>query len=154
DATLLMMKARKTCLVPTYAVLERNAATGGPELSAVVAARSRAELPVMAGLSARASKLGVPVVAGSDVRYDDQFSLRQQLAAMIAVGMSPAAVIRSATSVAARCLSIQNRTGRIRAGLEADLVVVRQNPLRSIDALDHVVLVINDGAVAVDNRGN
>lgn len=152
DATLLMMKAKHTCLVPTFAVLERDAVAGGPEHSDVVRARSRAQRPVVEKLTRTAWRLGVPIVAGSDVRYDDQYSIHQQLAAMVAAGMPTSAVVRSATSGAAQCLSIQDRTGSVRAGFEADLIVVRRDPRRNIEALREPLMVVNDGVIAVDNR--
>lgn len=151
-ATLALMKARHTCLVPTFAVLERDIVEGGPEHSDVVRMRSRSQLPVMASLTRRAWRLGVPIVAGSDVRYDDRFSIHDELRAMVAAGMPPAAVVRSATFGAAECLSIQGRTGSVRRGLEADLIVVRKDPRRNVEALRNPAMVINDGAIAIDNR--
>ena len=58
--------------------------------------------------------------------------------------------IRSATSVAAELLAIEDRTGSIREGLEADLIVVDQNPLDDILSLQDVLMVMNDGEVVLD----
>ena len=64
--------------------------------------------------------------------------------------MPPMDAIKAATSQAARCLGIGSRTGSIRAGFEADLLVIDTDPLGDITALHKVVLVINDGEIAID----
>jgi len=48
-------------------------------------------------------------------------------------------------------LGISQRTGSIRPGLEADLIVIGQNPLMDINAVRDVLLVVNDGKIAVDH---
>jgi imidazolonepropionase-like amidohydrolase len=48
-------------------------------------------------------------------------------------------------------LGISKRTGSIRPGLEADLIVIDQNPLMDINAVRDVLLVVNDGKIAVDH---
>jgi imidazolonepropionase-like amidohydrolase len=45
---------------------------------------------------------------------------------------------------------VSKRTGAIRPGLEADLIVLDANPLEDINAVRDVVLVVNDGRVAVN----
>lgn len=45
---------------------------------------------------------------------------------------------------------IGSRTGSIKLGLEADLIVVDADPLADVNALRDVVLVINNGVVAVN----
>jgi imidazolonepropionase-like amidohydrolase len=53
------------------------------------------------------------------------------------------------TSGSARLLGIQNRTGAIKIGLEADFVVLGANPLNGLDALRDIRMIVNDGKVAV-----
>ena len=42
------------------------------------------------------------------------------------------------------------RTGRVAAGLEADLIVLDRNPLEDPAALQDVLVVITDGRVVLD----
>jgi imidazolonepropionase-like amidohydrolase len=65
-------------------------------------------------------------------------------------GLSPMAAIKAATSVAAECLMIQARTGAIRPGLEADLIVVDSDPTADLETLRDVLLVLNDGKIAIN----
>jgi imidazolonepropionase-like amidohydrolase len=69
---------------------------------------------------------------------------------LVNAGLSPMQAIRAATSTAAECVGVAARTGAVRPGLEADLIVVDQDPLASAAALKNVVMVINDGKIALN----
>jgi imidazolonepropionase-like amidohydrolase len=154
DATLSLMKARGTFFVPTISVLERYAAMGGPgpQPNATVADRSRAMLPFLRAVTTKALKMGVRIVAGSDNTYQDtaKYGLQDELTELRRAGLSPMAAIKAATSVAAECLMIQARTGAIRPGLEADLIVVDRDPTADLDALRDVLFVLNDGKIVIN----
>jgi imidazolonepropionase-like amidohydrolase len=145
DQTLALMKQRGTYLVPTLSALAGNSQT-----NPIVAARYRAIAPRRRELTARALKMGIRIVAGSDVQYDDERRFQDELAALVAVGMRPMDAIKAATSIAAELLLISARTGAVKPGLEADLIAVDIDPLADINALRDVLLVINDGHVAVN----
>ena len=68
---------------------------------------------------------------------------------MFPVGLSPLDALRSATSVAARACGLAH-TGRLAAGLRADLLAVDGNPLDQPSDLEHVKLVVCNGQVAAD----
>ncbi|WP_435824091.1 amidohydrolase family protein [Actinoplanes missouriensis] len=55
------------------------------------------------------------------------------------------AALASATGPAARACGLADRTGRLAAGLDADLLLVRGDPLRDIRALTAVHTVIRAG---------
>jgi imidazolonepropionase-like amidohydrolase len=61
--------------------------------------------------------------------------------------------IKAGTSVAAECFVVQSRTGAIRKGLEADLIAVERDPLTDIRNLQDILLVVNNGKVAVNRLG-
>ena len=104
-------------------------------------------LPRAREVARHAHQLGVTVIAGIDGGYtpDDPHRIGDELVELIGIGMSPMEAIHAATSTSAECLGISARTGTIRAGLEADLIVVASNPLDDINALRDVLLVVNDG---------
>jgi imidazolonepropionase-like amidohydrolase len=68
---------------------------------------------------------------------------------MVKAGMSPMAVIQSATANGARALGIEREVGTIEAGKRADLVAVAEDPLRDIRALQSVRFVMQGGVVAL-----
>lgn len=152
DATLSLMKARGAFFVPTITVLERYAAMGGPgpQPSAIVADRSRRMAPLLRAVTTKALKMGVRIVAGSDCTYRDKYRLQDELTELVRVGLSPMAAIKAATSVAAECLVIHTRTGAIKPGLEADLIVVDGDPIGNLEALRDVLFVLNDGKIVIN----
>jgi len=46
-------------------------------------------------------------------------------------------------------LQMDDRTGRIEEGFEADLILVPGNPLTNIEVLQDVLLVMSDGRLAL-----
>jgi imidazolonepropionase-like amidohydrolase len=49
----------------------------------------------------------------------------------------------------AKLLKLGDRTGRIDAGFEADLILIPSNPLEDVSALQDVLLVMSNGHLAV-----
>lgn len=63
------------------------------------------------------------------------------------LGMSNLECLRAATSEAAKSQHLDDRTGRVEVGLDADLVVLPGNPLESLDHLRNVTVVIKSGRI-------
>ena len=64
--------------------------------------------------------------------------------------MTPMEAIRSATSAAAECLRVEHKTGNLKPGLEADLIVIEANPLDDIRVIQDVTMVISNGRLALN----
>ena len=91
-------------------------------------------------------KAGVPIMAGTDANVPVRvpgFSLHEEFVALQAAEMSPAQILASATSVPSDYMG--SNTGRIEAGREADLVLLRGNPLEDIAATQEIDMVVLDG---------
>ena len=92
------------------------------------------------------SEWEVSIVAGTDaIQTFGDYCLGLEL--QVQAGMSPADVIHSATSVAARAVGLGHLVGTIEPGKEADLIVVDQDPLQDIRALRSMRMVMQGGAV-------
>lgn len=152
EETLTLMKERGTFLVPTVAVVEDLMLPGGDYDDPVLQVRGRHMLPRVMEAVATARRLGVEVVAATDTgfRPDSTLTLQHEIEALTKCGLSPMEAIRAATSVAAELLGIDDRTGIIQQGYEADLIVVDQNPLDNILSLQDVLMVVTDGDVVLD----
>ncbi len=87
---------------------------------------------------------GVTICAGGDVGVFPHGENVRELELMVNYGMTPLAVLRSATSVNADVFHLSDR-GRVRAGLLADLVMVTGNPAQQIGALRAVRRVVKGG---------
>jgi len=70
---------------------------------------------------------------------------------MVAIGFQPLETIRIATLDGAAFLGIQERTGSIGVGKEADLLIVRGNPAERIEDIDNVEMVFTNG-IAYDPK--
>jgi imidazolonepropionase-like amidohydrolase len=66
---------------------------------------------------------------------------------MVDYGMKPVHALRSATSINAKILHLENRLGAVKAGLLADLVTVEGDPIQDITALRKVKLVMKGGTL-------
>ena len=101
-----------------------------------------------------AHSLGVRLVAGTDTSYLPRSVRRipDEIVALHRIGLSPMQAIGAATSVSAELLGIAGRTGSIKVGMEADLILVDRDPLTDISALHDVVAVINNGQIVVHQR--
>ncbi|MBK9949048.1 MAG: amidohydrolase family protein [Nitrospira sp.] len=59
----------------------------------------------------------------------------QELERMVAFGMTPMEAIVASTATAAQLIGIQDSVGTVTKGMEADLVILKGNPLRRIEVL-------------------
>ena len=152
EETLRLMGERGTFLVPTIAVVSDLTRPGGDYDNPVLEVRGRHMLPRVRETAAAAHALGVPVVAATDTGYGAESVLRlsHELIELVGIGMSEIDAIRAATTVAAELLGVGERTGRVAAGFEADLLVLDRNPLEDIGQYQDVLFVMSDGIVALD----
>ena len=90
---------------------------------------------------------GVTIINGSDVGTFPHGDNARELEAMVAYGMTPAAAVKSATSIAARVLRMDTQIGLVKAGLFADLVAFDGDPTKDIAALRRVKFVMKNGTV-------
>ena len=79
-------------------------------------------------------------------------TVQHELQLWVQAGISPAVALQAATLNAARLLKADNRMGAIRAGTDADLLVVDGNPLEDITATERISLVVFKGE-RVDRTG-
>lgn len=94
-----------------------------------------------------ALEAGVTIAAGSDVGVFPHGDNARELEAMVKFGMSPLATLRSATSVNARVLHLENQLGAVKPGLLADLIAVEGDPTRDVSTVRKIKLVMKGGKV-------
>lgn len=91
---------------------------------------------------------GARLVAGTDCRIDwvvPGFAIHSEIAELGRYGIPPMEVLRIATANGADMLNIGDKTGRIRAGMEADMVLLNSNPLSALSATSDIAAVFCNG---------
>jgi imidazolonepropionase-like amidohydrolase len=97
----------------------------------------------------RALKSDVRIAFGVDL-VGEHGTNAKEFEVMVKYGMSPMRAIKSATSVAAELLDVQNQVGSIEAGMLADILAVQGDPLKDITVLQRVGFVMKDGKIFKD----
>ncbi|MEX0609370.1 MAG: amidohydrolase family protein [Balneolaceae bacterium] len=103
--------------------------------------------PMIQNTFAEAYKRGVKIGFGTDAGVFPHGLNGREFAYMTEVGMPAMEAIKSATSVAAEILELQNVTGSIEVGKSADIIAVDQNPLQHIETMENVTFVMKEGKV-------
>jgi imidazolonepropionase-like amidohydrolase len=90
---------------------------------------------------------GVTICNGSDVGVFTHGDNARELELLVNYGMSPVDVLRSATSIDAKMLHMEDRIGAVKTGLFADLIAVDGDPTKDISAVRKVKFVMKGGTI-------
>ena len=87
------------------------------------------------------------IIAGTDCGVDNcpHGAYAPGLEALAMVGLPAAEILDAATLRAARALGVEDQTGTIEPGKDADLIAVRGDPRSDLSVLHHVELVVARG---------
>lgn len=147
EFALSFMSAHRRTLVPTFAALRmmRREAEDLPEFV-------RAKLDAVEGPQRDAFRQalahGVAVATGTDAGTpgNPHGNLVEELRAFAELGMTPEAVWRSATSVAARALGLSDR-GQLAVGRRGDLIAVSDAAFSDLSRFTRPFLVVKGGKI-------
>ena len=127
------------------AATERGFKSGSiPYLPGMTRADAQASVHHMQEYVAKLYRAGVPIVAGTD---GSGMEIVRELELYVGGGLTPAEALATATIIPAQNVKADGRTGSIKVGKEADLLLVDGDPERNIGDLRHVDQVMSDGVL-------
>ena len=144
DEIFKLMKEKGVALCPTLAAYEAIQQYKGwkkgidPEPLQITEKKKSFQL---------ALKNGVTICMGGDVGVFPHGDNVREMELMTTYGMKPIEVLRSATSVNADVFGYANKTGRIKKGLLADIIMADGDPSINISALRKILFVMKDGKI-------
>ena len=99
----------------------------------------------------KAFQAGVKMAFGTDAGVYPHGDNAKQFHYMVQYGMSPAQAIQAATSSAADLIGRSADVGELSPHHFADLIALHDDPLRHVEALEHVPFVMKGGAIIKNN---
>ncbi len=151
DDSGALMKRYGVYMVPTLSALATTAACrpgcGIPE-SALDKAKAMTKRHRASFKAAHQSGIAIAMGTDAGTPFNYHGDNAQELERMVALGMTPMEAIVASTATAACLIGIQDSVGTVTKGMEADLVILKGNPLRRIEVLrnrDKIVGVMKAG---------
>lgn len=161
DECIELLLKHDTWLVPTLAIshLTPKQATNkwesdfslGKGWSHALCCRAEAAAPTHADWFQRAVKAGVKMALGSDIRPLKDAALLE-MGLWTRSGASTWQTLQAATKHGAEICGVSHEMGTIEAGKIADMIVVKADPLKDINNLRQLELVIKNGKIISDKR--
>jgi imidazolonepropionase-like amidohydrolase len=149
DEAIRLMKERGTFYVPTISagnwVYEQ--AQDPNFFPPIVRPKALQVGPQIQQTFAKAYKAGVKILFGTDTGVSAHGKNAHEFKLMVDAGMPPMEAIKTATSIPAKFLDLDDKTGSITVGKLGELVGVLGDPLKDITTTEHVVFVMKDNTV-------
>jgi imidazolonepropionase-like amidohydrolase len=151
---LRMMKENDTIWVPTYISVTGFELPHDDYNTTIARLRHPHLIDNMQRMIRRGYEMGLTIVTAVDSSYgpDSVYRIPGEINAFIDFGMTPIDALRAATLRSAEAYGLDDETGVIEPGLDADLLVFDRNPLEQPWVLHNPLLVIFNGRVAVNRQ--
>ena len=149
EAGIKAMREQHTAYVPTLMALAGIEERLGKHIYTPPVEDKVRQVLTKRGQALKAAiKAGVPIVFGTDAAVFEHGRNAEEAELMVRYGgMSPQAVLVSATKDAAKLLGVEAETGTLEVGKAADLIAVDGDPLADAKALRSVRYVMAQGRI-------
>ena len=147
DESMKLMAAKGVYWCPTLFVNE-FVAEGRAKLGSPINLQFSKSIPET---FKKAMKEGVKLAYGTDIGgYDWNLPQAKDFTYFVEWGLTPIQAIQTATTTAAALLGQEGKIGEIKAGAFADIIALKKDPLKNIEALQNIDWVMKDGKVFKD----
>lgn len=143
DSLGIFLKNKGTFISPTLGAFEYQATTGQPLDTARLEGFGK-----MKRITGKLHRAGAKIVVGSHsmIPYAETgWAFQREMELLVDSGLNPAEVITAATLQNARFFRIGDRLGSIEKGKQADLILIKGDPLKNISAVRNVSKVMLNG---------
>lgn len=139
------LRARNMALVPTFELFEIEARRFGAPPDA-----PGLDMRVARQQASAYARAGGEILFGTDVGYTEAFDTSREFALMAEAGFDFSATLAALTTAPARRFGFADRKGAITRGMDADLVVLADDPSRDVTAFARARQTIRGGEVVFD----
>ena len=136
------MRNNSMALVPTLTLFEVEGKKFGESAEDI-----RSEMGTALGQLRAYSDAGGQILFGTDVGYTDYFDTAEEFTLMARAGLNFRQILASLTTNPADRFGYSRQSGRIARGLQADLVVLDEDPAKDVTAFAKVHYTIRGGKV-------
>ena len=144
DESMKLMAAKGVYWCPTLFVNE-FVAEGRAKLGSPINLQFSKSIPET---FKKAMKAGVKLAYGTDIGgYDWNLPQAKDFTYFVEWGLTPIQAIQTATTTAAALLGQEGKIGEIKAGAFADIIALKKDPLKNIEALQNIDWVMKDGMI-------
>lgn len=147
EETINLMAERGTWFVPTHVTMKE---LDEEHYHYILRLRGRHMVPQLERAMRLAYQRGLKFATGADNYYQATSINRiaMEIQAFATIGMSNFEALQAGTVSSAELLRLGDITGQITEGYEADLIVLADNPLENLRALEDVLMVMSNGKLA------
>jgi imidazolonepropionase-like amidohydrolase len=145
DDDVALMKERGAWLICTFSIfMHARGIEQGDGRNTAIMEKLRAARRVIAESFPRHLASGVRFASGTDGVHG---CMPFELQTLVRFGVSPSDALLAGTRWAAEACRVDDQVGTLAPGRRADLIAVDGDPLREIEALQRVRLVMKDGVI-------
>jgi imidazolonepropionase-like amidohydrolase len=98
------------------------------------------------------AQAGGEILFGTDVGYMSDYDPRDEYLLMAKAGMDFRQILAALTTAPAKRFGVSERTGRIAKGMDADLVLLGDDPANDVKAFSNVRFTFRQGKVIYDSK--
>jgi imidazolonepropionase-like amidohydrolase len=145
DDDIALMKERGAWLVCTFSIfLHANGIEGGDGRNPAIMEKMRWARRLVDENFPRHLSSGVRFALGTDAVHGQ---MPFEMATLVRLGVPPKDALLAATRWGAEACRVQDQIGSLAVGKRADLIAIEGDPLKDIEAMRRVRLVMKDGLI-------